>query len=158
MVKSLSWCIKALYCRSLKGFCFFLILLLIFTNCQEGELFKEDDAIEKAKAWFERNEALLRSRNSSKGRTGSSNFFEKHPDWSKSMVHNTSNGFTAVEVGLEYDNYLIVTESELTNTSDRPNVINSLILFKLESGNYTPYLKFSQKTQDYRLITTNSEI
>lgn len=81
MIRILIQCTKIPNSSSLRGFGLFFILVFIFSNCQQGVLLTTNDDIERAKAWFEKNEALLMNGGSSKGRGDSSAFFEKHPDW-----------------------------------------------------------------------------
>ncbi len=87
----------------------FILLILIF-SCQQNEIVQTSTDIERAKNWFQQNEANL-SKKFSNFSARQSSQIAKTPDWTKSKVHTTSNGIKSVEVALDYETYLVLSNT-----------------------------------------------
>lgn len=117
---------------------FFLVGVLLL-GCQENEFKVVDPNIADAKKWFENNnQKLNQSLNKYQSARAISNF-TKSPNWNTSKVHQLKNGIKAVEVILNYENYILFSDSEIMDKS-KPNVINSLMLIEVVKDYYELYL------------------
>lgn len=109
----------------------------MFFGCQQNEIVQTSTDIERAKNWFQQNEANL-SKRLSNFSARSTSPISKTPDWSKSKVHTTENGMKSVEVALDYETYLVLSDTE--PEAKKPNVINSMLLFETQPGEFEVYL------------------
>jgi hypothetical protein len=116
---------------------YFIFLVLFIIGCQEFETIENNSDIEKAKSWFQLNEVYL-SKPVGHTTARSQTPIKKVPDWNKSKVHTSKNGMKAVEVVLDYETLLILSDAEIESAN--PNVLNTMLLFEVRPGEYEVYL------------------
>lgn len=114
-------------------------LWALILGCQDNMLNTVNSDITNARNWFERNEHVLLNPTTKNESTRTGIKFTKSPDWNQSKVHQMKNGSKAIEVRLNYDNYLIYSDSNTIPQSE-PNVINSMILVEIVQDHYQLYL------------------
>lgn len=117
-----------------------LLLMFIILSCEREEesigeeVLKTSDVV-TAKSWFEENEAnLLQTTFADPEARTNFKAASKKPDWNKALVHSTKDGKKVIEVKLDYDTYLFYSNKEEPTFPEKPNVLNSLLLFERKPG------------------------
>jgi len=94
---------------------------MLFFSCLEQVETTNNADIEKARNWFDQNKHILSKVPDDPSVRGSS-FFQKTPNWNKSKVHISKSGLKSIEVSLDYETFLIPSETELKSSK-----VNSLL-------------------------------
>lgn len=115
-----------------------MICGLLLSSClqekEDQQLAQLNPEIEAAKSWYEGFEIQNQSsENARKVKNG-----RGKPDWGRSKVYNQADGKKVIEVGFDFDE-IAIPEHLKTEKLAKNSVLQTLLLFPNQHGDYTPY-------------------